>query len=90
MRTDGINEVAVSTIVENMFQYFDEDLIAENGRYWQLERGLKLRAALLVFFHYGLVTTSKPWLGGNHARQLRQFGANRQVGCIRTRGATAR
>ena len=32
MRTDGINEVAVSTIVDNMFQYFDEDLIAENGR----------------------------------------------------------
>jgi hypothetical protein len=58
MRTDGINEVAVSTIVENMFQYFDEDLIAENGRYWQLERGLKLRAALLVFFHYGLAQRS--------------------------------
>jgi hypothetical protein len=42
MLTDGIKKVAVSTILENMFQYFDEDLIAENRRYWQLERGLKL------------------------------------------------
>ena len=58
MRTNGINEVAVSTIVENMFQYFDEDLMAENGRYWELERELKLRAALLVFFHYGLAQRS--------------------------------
>ena len=58
MRTNGINEVAVSTIVENMFQYFDEDLMAENRRYWELERGLKLRAALLVFFHYGLAQRS--------------------------------
>ena len=58
MLTDGIKKVAVSTIVENMFQYFDEDLIAENGRYWELERGLKLRAALLVFFHYGLAQRS--------------------------------
>ena len=54
MRTDGINEFAVSTIVENMFQYFDEELIAENGRYWELERGLKLRAALLSFADIGL------------------------------------
>ena len=58
MLTDGINKVAVSTIVENMFQYFDEDFIAENKRYWQLERGLKLRAALLVFFYYGLAQRS--------------------------------
>jgi hypothetical protein len=49
MLTDGINKVAVSTIVEHMFQYFDEDLILENGQYSQLERGLKLRAALLIF-----------------------------------------
>jgi hypothetical protein len=58
MLTDGIKKVAVSTIVEHMFQYFDEDLIAENGRYWQLERGLKLRAALLVFFYCGLAQRS--------------------------------
>jgi hypothetical protein len=58
MLTDGMNKVAVSTIVEHMFQYFDEDLIAENGRYWQLERGLKLRAALLVFFYCGLAQRS--------------------------------
>jgi hypothetical protein len=58
MLTDGIKKVAVSTIVEHMFQYFDEDLILENGQYWHLERGLKLRAALLVFFHYGLVQRS--------------------------------
>jgi hypothetical protein len=37
---------------------FSEDLIAENRRYWQLERGLKLRAALLVFFYYGLAQRS--------------------------------
>jgi hypothetical protein len=58
MLTDGIKKVAVSTILENMFQYFDEDLIAENRRYWQLERGLKLRAALLVFAYYGLAQRS--------------------------------
>jgi hypothetical protein len=58
MLTDGINKVAVSTILEHMFQYFDEDLILENGQYSQLERGLKLRAALLVFFHYGLAERS--------------------------------
>jgi hypothetical protein len=58
MLTYGIKKVAVSTILENMFQYFDEDLIAENRRYWQLERGLKLRAALLVFAYYGLAQRS--------------------------------
>jgi hypothetical protein len=58
MLTDGIKKVAVSTILENMFQYFDENLIAENRRYWQLERGLKLRAALLVFAYYGLAQRS--------------------------------
>jgi hypothetical protein len=59
MRTNGINEFAVSTIVENMFQYFDEDLVAENGRYWELERGLKLRAALLIFADIGLAQPSE-------------------------------
>ena len=59
MRTNGINEFAVSTIVENMFQYFDEDLIAENRRYWDLERGLKLRAALLSFADIGLAQPSE-------------------------------
>lgn len=58
MLTDGIEKLAVSTILEHMFQYFDEDLIAENRRYCQLERGLKLRAALLVFFYYGLAQRS--------------------------------
>ena len=50
MRTDGINEVAVSTIVENMFQYFDEDLIAENGRYRQLEKRTKTPSRLIGLF----------------------------------------
>ena len=45
-----LTKLPFSTIVENMFQYFDEDLIAENGRCSELQRGLKLRAALLVFF----------------------------------------
>jgi len=58
MLTGGMNKVAVSTILEHMFQYFDEDLILENGQYSQLERKLKLRAALLVFFHYGLAERS--------------------------------
>ena len=58
MLTEGSDEVAVSTIVENLFQYFDDDLIAENGQYSQLERGLKLRAALLVFADIGLAQPS--------------------------------
>ncbi len=54
MRTDGINEVVVSTIIEHLFQYFDEDLIAKNRRYRQLEREIKLRSALFVFDEMGL------------------------------------
>ena len=58
MLADGMNKVAVSTILEHIFQYCDEDLILENGQYSQLQKGLKLRAALLVFFHYGLAQGS--------------------------------
>lgn len=58
MLTDEMNKVAVSTILEDMFQYLDKDLLLENGQYCELERELKLRAALVVFFHYGLAQGS--------------------------------
>ena len=59
MLTEGCDEIAVSTIVEHLFQYLDEDLIAKNRRYQQLERGLRLRSALFVFDEAGLAQSSE-------------------------------
>ena len=49
------NTYSVSTIVEDMFQYFDDGLVAKKRKYRRLETGWKLRSALIVFQHQGLV-----------------------------------
>lgn len=54
MQTDGIDKIAVSPILENMFQYLEVDLIRNSRRYRKLEREMRLRVALSVFFNRGL------------------------------------
>lgn len=54
MPTFPIDEFSLSTILEDMFQYFDDELIRKRTRYRNLERQKRLRAALMVFFEMGI------------------------------------
>ena len=56
MQSDELdtNTYSVSTIVEDMFQYFDDGLVAKKRKYRRLETGWKLRSALIVFQQQGL------------------------------------
>lgn len=47
-------DFAVSTIIEDMFEYFDAELLDKHKRYRKLYGELRLRAALTVFFEEGL------------------------------------
>ena len=49
-----IDEFSLSTILEDMFQYFDDELIRKRTRYRNLERQKRLRAALMVFVEMGI------------------------------------
>ena len=53
------SEVYVSTILEEIFQYFDSDLCAKNPRYSSLNKLLRLKAALIAFNESGLAQSSE-------------------------------
>jgi len=56
MQSDGFDKesYSISTILEDMFQYFDDGLIDKKSQYQRLEKGGRLRAALIVFLNEGL------------------------------------
>ncbi len=47
-------DVYISTILEDMFQYFDQELCAINRKYRSLQMLWRLKSALIVFRHLGL------------------------------------
>ena len=60
MPTHRIDQFYFSTILEDMLQYFDDELIRKHGRYRKLEREGRLRAALVVFFDLARVEEAQP------------------------------
>jgi hypothetical protein len=47
-------DVYISTILEDMFQYFDQELCTNNPKYRSLELLWKLKSAMIVFRHSGM------------------------------------
>lgn len=51
---DNEQDVYISTILEDMFQYFDQELCANNRKYRSLQTLWRLKSALMVFRHLGM------------------------------------
>jgi hypothetical protein len=54
MTHNAANDLYVSTILENLFQYFDEGLCSKKPQYRSLNKLMRLKAALIVFNETGL------------------------------------
>jgi hypothetical protein len=54
MTHDAVNDLYVSTILEDLFQYFDHGLCSKTPQYRSLNKLMRLKAAMIVFNETGL------------------------------------
>ena len=77
-------DVFISTILEDMFQYIDQELCAKNRKYRSLHALWKLKSALIVFRHFGLaefqedVQPSPMMVPSREVMQLLEAGLRRR------------